>query len=463
MDGFARPSLSARLLLLTAAFVMIAEVLIYTPSIARFRLVWLQEKLAAAHLASLAVEATPDRMLSAELSMRLLDHVDAYVVDLYRGLEHTHMLSRVSTPDIDAVYDLEEDSPLVLIGDAFATLAQPAGRVIQVFGQSPKDGSVAVHVVMREEPLRDAMIAFSERILALSIVISLITGALVFLSLRYLIVRPVRRLTDSLMAFRRDPENPASDPPATSRRDEIGAALRELAHMQADLRAALRQKTRLATLGAAVAKVNHDLRNMLASATLMSDRLLQHPDAQVRKVAERLIAAIDRAVTLCTQTLTYAQGAPPIARARLDLAGLVDALAREFRDAGRGLVIDNQIPQGLAVEADGEQLARVFDNLAGNAAEAGARRLSFRAEIAGDTLVLLVVDDGPGIPPDIRPRLFEPFAGSSKRRGTGLGLAIARELVAAHGGSIALADSGAGGTAFRIELPAVTRQGAARP
>ena len=115
------------------------------------------------------------------------------------------------------------------------------------------------------------MIDFAGRILLLSVMISLITAGLVFLSLNALMVRPMRRITASMMAFRRDPEDPAATLPQTSRADEIGMAQRELIDMQASLRAALRQKERLAALGTAVTKINHGLRNILPTAALVSE------------------------------------------------------------------------------------------------------------------------------------------------------------------------------------------------
>ena len=175
-------SLSARLLLLTIAFVMLAEVLIYAPSIGRFRLVYLEERLAAAHLAILALEATPDQMIGEDLTRELLDHVRAYSVGLTRPGAGKLMLM-VTTPNpVDASYDLREASFFGLIGEAFMTLMEDGGRVLRVVGVSPKDSKTLVEVVLEEAPLRRQMLDYSERILALSMVISLFTAALVYLS-----------------------------------------------------------------------------------------------------------------------------------------------------------------------------------------------------------------------------------------------------------------------------------------
>jgi signal transduction histidine kinase len=124
--------------------------------------------------------------------------------------------------------------------------------------------------------------------------------------------------------------------------------------------------------------------------------------------------------------------------------------AARTRDGGP---VVNRLPAGLEVEADRDQLYRVFSNLLRNAVEAGATRVEVAAETVTGRLALSLVDDGPGLPPRARDNIFQPFAGTVKQGGTGLGLAIARDLVRAHGGDITLLGTDANGTAFRIELP----------
>ena len=260
-----RPSLttglSARLLVLTIAFVMLAEFLIYTPSIARFRKMYLEEHIARAQLAILAVEAAPDMTVGADLEKRLLSQAGAYGIILREPDRKVLMLSHDMPPDVDVVFDLRVGTFPTWIRDAFVALAQDENRVMRVMGVSPSEKAVVIEVLMDETPMRQAMYGYSQRILELSIVISLITAGLVFLSLQLLMVRPMGRITQSMVSFRDDPEDVSANLPSSKRRDEIGVAQRELAVMQNDLRLALRQKTRLAALGAAVAKINHDLRN----------------------------------------------------------------------------------------------------------------------------------------------------------------------------------------------------------
>jgi signal transduction histidine kinase len=314
---------------------------------------------------------------------------------------------------------------------------------------------VWIELVLHEGPLRDAMIAFGWRILGLSIVISLITATLVFLALQWLMVLPMRRITENMIAFREEPEDANRVIAATSRRDEIGTAQRELAGMQSRLRATLTQRAHLAALGAAVAKINHDLRGILASALLLSDRLAHIDDPEVRRVTPTLFSSIQRAVDLCSRTLDFVgQDQPAPVWSHFPLAGLVDDVAKTIvlPDASMS-GISNAVAADVVAYADRDQLFRILTNLLRNATEAGATNVEVRAKSNGRWLYVDVSDNGPGLPPRAREKLFRPFEGSARAGGTGLGLAIARELVRGHGGDLTLIGSDRDGTRFRIALP----------
>jgi hypothetical protein len=293
-------SLSARLLLLTMFFVMVAEFLIWTPSISRFRKVYLEEHIVRAHLSTLTLEAMPDKGVDKDLERSLLFHADSYGIVLHRPEQRVLIVAKDMPPKVDLVVDIAKGSFFGWIGDAFATLAQDKNRILRVMGTSPKNPEVMVEVSIDETPMREAMYDFSTRILQLSIVISLFTAGFVYLSLQWLMVRPMRRITANMASFRAVPEDATRDIPTTSRSDEIGVTERELAVMQGEIRYALQQKTRLATLGAAVAKINHDLRNSLATAVLAFDRLADIDDPEVKRVLPRLYDSVDRAVNLCS-------------------------------------------------------------------------------------------------------------------------------------------------------------------
>ena len=452
-------SLSARVLLLTIFFVMLGEVLIYAPSAGRFRYEYLRDRLATAHVAVLALLATPDYMVSDSLQAELLQHAGAYIVGLKRpdGVK-LMMRAKNGVPPIAASFNLGQSDFFGLIGDAFATIAHPGNRILRVVGPSPKIPQATVEIVIDEAPMRSALIDYSERVLALSIVISLLTASLVYFSLQLLMIRPMRRLTESMVVFRSDPENASFAGRPSRRSDEIGVAERELVQMQAGLRAALRQKTRLAALGGAVTKINHDLRNILSTARLVSDRLLASDDPTVRRNSRALLAAIDRAVELCSATLNFTREGPPILeRTSFALAELIEEVALALPAPAEGEPpLRNEVPATLTVEADRGQLFRIFANLTQNAVQSGATRIEVAAQRAGDQVIVEVSDNGPGLAPRARDNLFQPFAGSARPGGSGLGLAIVRELVRAHGGNIRLLRSTAEGTAFAVELPQKT-------
>lgn len=450
--------LSARLLILTIFFVMVAEVMIYAPSIGRFRKTYLEERIVRGHLAALALEATPNAMLSEDLERKLLRQAEAHAVALKRTDMRMLALTDRIPPAVDASYDLRTTMFFGWIRDALDTLAQKRNRVLRVIGMPPDDPAVVLELILDETPMREAMADYSWRILQLSIGISLSTATLVYLTLQWLIVRPMRRITASMMAFRTNPEDDSVTMPPTERGDEIGVAQRELAVMQEEVRSALRQQTRLATLGAAVAKVNHDLRNSLATAVLVSDKLSNIADPEVQKVTPRLYDAIDRAVSLCSQTLNYVSDAGPrVHREPFLLRELVEEVKTAFRpEEGEAIFLfRNQVDPEATLVADRRQLFRVLSNLARNAREAGARALSVRFEpmAHGHGDLIEVTDDGPGLPPRARDKLFQPFAGSARKGGTGLGLVICREIMRAHGGDIQLLATGEAGTVFQLVLP----------
>jgi len=447
-------SLSARLLVLTVFFVMVGEVLIFVPSVARFRMDYFDDHIASGALASLALEASPTGRLDRSLVDRLLARVGAHGVILHRADGMLLMLDRPRLPRPDHTVDLTRETMIGAIDGSFASLFHGGNRILRVIGRSPADGGEIVELLLDEAPLRAAMWGFGIRILELSIVISLLAAALVYLSLQWLLVRPMRRLTASMIAFREDPEDAGRMVVASRRRDEIGVAARELAVMQDTVRRALGQRARLAALGTAVTKINHDLRNILSTARLATERLTESATPEVRRLLPRLIEAIDRAAALCTSTLDFSrEGAAPLVRSRFILAPLVVEVVSGLASTEHEPAVESVIPDDLEIEADREQLYRVLSNLARNALEAGARRLRFSAGFADRAVVIDIADDGPGLPPKARENLFRPFFGSARPGGSGLGLAIARELVRAHGGELTLVSSTAAGSVFRLNLP----------
>ena len=448
-------SLSARLLVLTIAFVLLGEIMIYVPSIARFRAVYLEERIAAAHLATLSLEAAGDAGIERELEIELLSHAGVLAVTLREPAAEL-MLGRL--PPIEKVIDLRALTPSAMIGEAFETLRHGGDRTIRVIGASPEWPAVLVDISLREQALWNAMVNYSWRIVTLSIVISLLTAVLVYAALQVMMVRPLRRITDSVIAFRSRPEDASVGLPASERGDEIGLVQTELSRMQEGLRTALAQKTRLAALGAAVSKINHDLRNLLANAILLSDRLEQSQDPEVRHVAPRLVESMDRAARLCSETLNFARADVVHPRkTRFPLAPLLDEVGEAVLGPDQsGIRWRNEVRADVLLHADRDQLFRVLMNLGRNAVQALTETgglISVSAWQASDDVVIELADTGKGIATAAQAHLFEAFSGSTRPGGTGLGLPIAREIMRAHGGDIELVQTGADGTVFRLTLP----------
>src|SRR6201987_2690497 len=276
-----RFGLSGKLLVLTILFVMIAEVLIYVPSVANYRDMWLKDRLASGYTAALVLDAAPNGVVSDTLAKQLLDSIGARAVAMKMGSRHRMIAVDDMPPAVVATYDMRNVYAFDAVVDAFGTMLNNKKDVVRVMG--PAQGGEYIELVMDEQPLRRAMLRYSADILLLSLLISAITAALVYLALHYMFVRPMRRVTGNMVAFRVHFENGDRVIVPSGRLDEIGTAERELATMQTELASMLHQKSRLAGLGLAVSKINHDLRNLLASAQLFSDRLPQIPSPRVQR------------------------------------------------------------------------------------------------------------------------------------------------------------------------------------
>ncbi len=454
---------SGRLLVVTVLIVMIVEVVIFIPSVARFRMDYLEERLARAELAVLAMIAYPEGMPSEEKQREFLRKAEVLTIVVHRDGARALMLAPDPPQMVDETFDLRGMMDVEMVADALARLAAPPGpAVIRVIGLPPQ-GAEAVEITLDAAPLRAAMLDYGLRILRLSLIISALTAAVVFVAIRRLVVSPMTRVIDGIKAFQENPEDPARIIAPSARIGEVAAAERALAEMQRDVHAALKARGRLASLGEALAKISHDLRNMLAAQQLLFDRLQTSSDPTVARVMPKMLASLDRAIRLCQRTLDFgrAEEAPPELR-EVALATLVgevaDTLGLSETSAPVRLSLD--VPPERTVTADPEQLHRVFANLMRNAAEAMAEagragEIAVAATREGGWDRITVADQGPGLPATARAHLFEPFRGSARRGGTGLGLAIAHDLVAAHGGRLELLRSTTEGSLFEIRLPAV--------
>lgn len=485
--------LSGRLLVLTILFVLLAEITIFVPSVANFRLNWLNRHFETGEAISLVLERLEDEQAASD-TMRagilVLTGTDMIAV---RREGMSRVLARREGAAI-AIDSEAEVGPtgglnaLASIRAAFGTLLFGDGRTIRVHGplqNAGADRAGRLELITRETPLREAMLLYARNVALISLMVSLFTASLVFLALRAMMIRPMQRIAANMESFAEGPGRDAAIAP-TGRRDEIGQTEERLHDMQVRLSETLASRERLATLGLAVSKINHDLRNLLSSALLFSDRLAHLPDPTVQRVTPKLVRSVERAIDYTQAVMAYGKAAEAAPRkAVVDLYALAEEVAGMLPLAEPGIDWSNRVPPGLEAEADPEQLFRVVLNLARNAVQAmegvsdeyaAVRRLEVSAEeivpataasldAAGRAIApcaslvtrITVADTGPGIAPHVRQKLFQAFEGSAKPGSTGLGLAIAAEIVRAHGGTIGLAaHSGPGaapGAAFVIDLP----------
>lgn len=452
-------TLSGRFLILTVAFVMLAEVLIFVPSIARFRADFMAMRLEKAQIASLAQLAASD-MVSPELEAELLANAGVYNVVLRRDEVRQLVLSSALPAPLSATYDLRMASPWDLIRDALVCLVDPKDDIIRVIGNPVQQAGLLIEITMDAVPMRAAMLDYGLRILLLSALISVVTAFLLFLAVQRLIVWPIRRVAQHMASYAEAPEDARRVIAPMAQVEELRSAEEAMQAMQRQLTGSLKQKERLAQLGGAVAKISHDLRNILTSAQLFADRLEGSADPMVARSAPKLVGSISRAVALCESTLTFgkAEEAAPGMRP-VDLAALAaDVAEAEGLADGSHVTCLIDVPDGFTVMADNEQMYRVLSNLVRNARQAieatgEGGTIEIAADETADFWRIRVGDTGPGLPEKAREHLFEAFQGGARKGGTGLGLAIAAELVRGHGGRLELGRSDGEGTEFLIHLP----------
>lgn len=431
--------------------------MILLPSLGHERMAWLMNRVTEAHLAALTVSTAPHGVVDLSTRDELLRLSGTEAIRLMQDGRSILVLPPRGAVHAEGSINLAHET---LFGSVLRAIAVQFGLEptnILVTSPSPLQKNVTVQIVVHNPTLAAHLWLYVEHIAALSLAIALLTGLVVYIALDRLLVLPMRRLTESITRFREDPEHAlplAVMPGKRFNDDEIAIAGRELAAMQTELRAALWRNARLAALGTAVAKISHDLRNILSSALLVADRLSGSEDPGIRRAATMLVDAVERATELVTKTLGFAREGPPaLLRSACPLGDLVEEVAEQTRLLHERLVIETDMPGDIAPSLDRTQMHRALLNLMRNAAEAGATRLCIRARAEGTILTMEIEDDGPGLPERAQANLFRPFTGSARSGGTGLGLAIARDLVRAHGGELDLVTTGSRGTRFRITLP----------
>lgn len=438
---------------------LIAEVLIYVPSIANFRENWIEQKIAEANIAILVLEAAPDYIVSRMLTDELLISTENYsIMRRFDDGMDPQVLRAMEPYNVSARFDIRNVPWTESVRDAFETLIfmNRENYLMEVTGNASGEYGGEIVVVFDEILLCHDMLIYSRNIVLLTIVISLFTAMLVYYSLSNLLVRPVQKITDNMIAFRHAPEDLTKKFIPEDREDEIGLVMQELARMQDDVRKALNQKDHLAKLGGAISNINHDLRNMLSSAQLVSDHLSTIDDPVVQQLAPRFVKAIDRAIRLCENTLQY--GGSEVEELNVktfNLHNLVDDVTTSLGlYENENIKLQNNIATEQKIKADNDQLFRVLMNICRNAVQAIGEtgNITINGIVENSQITVDISDDALGIPEKIKENLFQPFKTGS-RGGTGLGLAISKEIITAHGGTLDLLKSDASGTTFRIILP----------
>jgi len=453
--------LSSRLLLLTVAFTLAVAGLIIVPSASSFQERWLMDRLQAAELASVGVEALPYSAVEDSTAEQLLSigGVKSVVVG-EQGVRRL-LLQAPNLPRTPDLIDLRQRSLGKRLLDPWKTLFGHPDRSLRVQETPRYRSGDLIEILAPAQPLKNELKAFLLNSLMVSVLIALVAGALLYASLSFLVLQPLRRVTRSIEHFAADPLG-MGEPPS-DRHDEIGRVERELARMQEEVRQSLASRSRLVALGEAVAKINHDLRNMLTSAQMASERLSSSSDPLVAKALPRLERALGRAASLSRNVLEYGKSEEPAPQPQQILLNRAVAVAGEDAGLDEGRVrLERDIPARLTLNADADQLHRILVNLMRNARQAieaqvgrsGPGTITVSAYQDGERLIILMADDGPGIPDRLAAHLFEPFVSGRASEGTGLGLTISRELAFNHGGDLQLKATSERGTTFELQLPA---------
>jgi signal transduction histidine kinase len=456
--------LSARLLLFTAFVVTAAGLMILPPTLADYEKQWLLDRVRAGELASTIAESDPELRVSDPVAGQLFDQAGAVTVAVQVDGARRLVLPPKVPMQTPYLVDLRRQNPGSWLAAPYFTLTSPPGSMVRVMAEPRYRKAEFVEVVLPDAPLKALLVGYFWRLAGMTVFVAGLAGLLVYLFLNIFLVRPMQRITRAMEQFRADPSDPEARIVVSTRRDEIGRAELELDRMQTDLLTALASKARLAALGEAVAKINHDLRNMLTSAQMASDRLAALGDPKVAQALPRLERALDRAITLASDVMAYGKSKEPAPVARpTPLRAALDSAAEDSGLTPGGVALETVIDPREQVLADPDQLHRILTNLLRNAREAiegapdrGGKGRVFVELHRGEGLsILRLSDDGPGVPQRAQANLFQPFVGSVRRGGTGLGLAIARELAQGHGGDLVLVETGPGGSVFDLSLAGV--------
>ncbi|MEQ1607463.1 MAG: HAMP domain-containing sensor histidine kinase [Hyphomonadaceae bacterium] len=460
---------AGKLLLYTVGMVLLVQVLLFPLFLAERRSAWLLGRSNASDLVVLNAQSIPDRRVSDEYAdaSRTIMFIRSIVA---RTGEQRDTILRYSEPIDGEIVTLHvpQETAFWSIPAALGHFMSGDGRYLKLlFKPVLSTAYDELEIIVAEDSVRQYLMAQSGAIALNIFIFSAVAGAAVYFMVSRIVVRPMRAIADSVTRFSETPETPLTEMlPAdmsSGQSDEIRRVVGALEIMQRTVSTALRQRKRLADLGEAVAKISHDLRNSLSAAQVLSDGLADSNDPQVRDAAPRLERAIQRAVTLAEATLKYGRSETPLPNLiSLQFAPAIEEAVTEGIAGWPGVQVRVECDDGLQIVADADHLHRIITNLVRNSARAISNRpagaevglIEARVIRDDDEIVLVISDNGPGVPKSVLTKLFQPFSKAGSDGGTGLGLAIARELACGMGGKLALASSGPTGSSFALTLRA---------
>ena len=436
--------LTKQILILVALCLFIAELLIFVPSAARFQTEWLDRQWH--HFLSQFSQEDAISLNTLDTrygSIANLTQKRFYIPDFICWKQADGEVAELGhMPEGAALVDLSK-SPLAHLSLTASLLFGSQDISITVF-DSQRDFDFRAN--WQADELRGELRSYAWRISLLTLIITLLTIMPLYLFLTRHFVRPLSSISQMIKTVSANPadlQEPANTNGSVTEINDIAAALNE---MSEQVRRALRQKERLADIGEATAKINHDLRNILVSATLVTDNLSQSDDPKIRRIAPHIERAISDAANMTQNMMDYLSETKTEAPHAFSTSALAENLSH---DARLKVVVTGA--DDLYGAAD--QFYRLVLNLARNAQRAGATELTIDIWRAGHLAVIDISDNGPGIADDLRPHLFSAFY-SGHKRDTGLGLAIAKDLAVAMGGQLRLSRSTKIGSEFRLSVPA---------
>jgi signal transduction histidine kinase len=302
-----------------------------------------------------------------------------------------------------------------------------------------------------------------DRLMLSAGLVALILGTMLMLLLSKAVTGPLEYLAAGVRAFAAGDSDHLLPRGGTMEVRELSTAFGRMRSEILDANKALLESERLATIGRMASSVSHDLRHYLASVYANAEFLASARFSEQERIdiLSDIQVAVHGTTELIESMLIFSRTGNAIRRSHELMANLLDravALVRAHPDAASvALVAQYDEPADTAAVLDGKQIERAIYNLLLNACQSvraadQAAAVTATLQVQGGKIVLEVVDNGAGVPQNIRENLFEPFVSEGKQKGSGLGLTLAHCIAAEHGGEVVLVSSRPGETIFRMSV-----------